>query len=209
MFCDEKILKVYMGVVEDDDVYSRHAFLDCHHGISYHCTDGYRLVLETAHYAISLSCKGIIKEGKNSLKEAPGEWLQEGIKIIGEDEPPWVHFETTFFAGERIVSTTQQDNIYLVQFDDFILKLIPHSDCRDIEEMRNNIYGAYHPVLGCERHLKKVCPHCGGEGEILLDPVGDHLVRCKNCGRSTYAAMTLIEAITDWNDSSLPFDPSN
>ena len=54
MFCDEKIIKVYMGVVEDDDVYSHNAFLDCYHDIAYHCTVGYRIVLETENYLLPL-----------------------------------------------------------------------------------------------------------------------------------------------------------
>lgn len=208
MFCDEEILKVYIGITEDDDLYKHNAFLDCYHDIAYHCTEGYRIVLETCNYAISLSAKGVIKERKEDLKETAGEHLQKGIEIL-EDEPPWVLFETTLFAGEKILSVIQQDNIYLIRFDDFTLKLIPHSDGDSIDGLHNKNHWSYNYVLGCERHLKKKCPHCGGDGEILLDFVSDYVVRCKKCKRSTYAGMCLADAITDWNNSELQCDLSD
>ena len=203
MFCDEKILKVYMGVVEDDDVYSHNAFLDCYHDIAYHCTEGYRIVLETENYAISLSSKGVTKERKEELCENTGEWLQNGIELFEEDEPPWVHFETTLFVGERVLFVIQQDSIYLVQFDDFTLKLIPHSNGESINGLHNQDHWSYNYVLGCNRHLKRKCPHCGADGEILLDFVSDYIVRCKKCKKSTWAAMNLIDAIEDWNNGEL------
>ena len=201
MFCDEKILKVYMGVVEDDVIFD--AFLDCYHNIAYHCTEEYRIVLETENYAISLSAKGVTKEPKDELCENTGEWLQNGTEIIEECDPPWVRFETTLFVGERVLSVTQKNNIYLVQFDDFTLKLIPHADGNSIEGLRKQDHWSYNYVLGCDRHLKRKCPECGGEGEILLDFVSDYVVRCKNCKRSTWAGMCLIDAIEDWNDGNL------
>ena len=201
MFCDEKILKVHMGVVEDDVIYD--AFLDCYHDIAYHCTDGYRIVLETEHYAISLSTKGVTKEPKADLCENVGEWLQDCVEFMGEDEAPWVYFETTLFVDERVLSVTQQDDIYFVQFDDFTLKLIPHADGKSINGLCKQDYGSYNYVLGCDRHLKRKCPDCGGEGEILLDFVSDYVVRCKNCKHSTWAGMCLIDAIEDWNDGNL------
>ena len=197
-----------MGVVEDDDVYSHNAFLDCYHDIAYHCTEGYRIVLETENYAISLSAKGVIKARKEELCENTGEWLQNGIEIIEEDEPPWVHFETTLFVGERVLSVTKQDDIYLIQFDDFTLKLIPHLE-DDIEGLYNKNHWSYNYIFGCERHLKKNCPHCDGDGEILLDFVSDYVVRCKTCNRSTYAGMNLIDAITDWNNGEVQCDLSD
>ncbi len=209
MFCQEEIIKVYMGVQEWDDVYDHNAFLDCYHDIAYHCTEGYRLVFETENYAISLSVNGVIKEPKARLREAEGEWLQNGIEIFEDGEAPWVHFETTLFVGERLLSVIQQDNIYLVQFDDFSLKLIPHSNGDSLEGLHNKNHWSYNYVLGCERHLKKKCPHCDGDGEILLDFVSDYVVRCKKCKHSTYAGMNLIDAITDWNNGGVQCDLSD
>ena len=203
MFCDEKILKFYMGVIEDDLVYSHNAFLDCYHDIAFHCTEGYRIVLETENYAISLSSKGVTKEPKDKLCENTGEWLRNGIELFEEDEAPWVHFETTLFVGEKILSVTEQGGIYFVQFDDFTLKLIPHSNGESIEGLHNQDHCSYNYVLGCDRHLKRKCPKCGADGEILLDFVRDYIVRCKNCKGSTWAYMNLIDAINDWNNEEL------
>lgn len=203
MFCDEKILKVYMGVVEDDDVYSHNAFLDCYYDMAYHCTEGYRIVLETENYAISLSVNGVTIERKEELCENTGEWLQSGVEFFEEDEAPWVRFETTLFVGERVLSVIQQDHIYLVRFDDFTLKLIPHARGESIYGLHDQDPWSHHYVLGCDRHLTRKCPHCGGNGEILMDFVSEYIVRCKNCKKSTWAAMNLISAIEDWNNGEL------
>ena len=193
MFCEEPIQKVYIGVVEDDDVYSHNAFLDCYHDIAYHCTEGYRLVLVTEHYAISLCAKGVMKENKEALCERAEEWLQDEIEL----------FETTLFVGERLLSVTQENHVYLLQFEDFTLKLIPHADNKAIEGLRNQGHGNYNYVFGCDRHLKSKCPHCGGDGEILLDFVNDYIVRCKACKHSTWASINVANAIEDWNAGKL------
>ena len=203
MFCDEKILKVYMGVVEYDDVYSHNAFLDCYHDIAYHCTDGYRLVLETENYVISLCKNGVVKQDKNELFEQDGEWLQNGIEFFEDGEAPWVHFETTLFVGERLLSVTKDNEIYLLKFDDFVLKIIPYENGDSIDGLHNQDHWSYNYVLGCDRHLKRKCPYCNGDGEILLDFVSDYIVRCKECKKSTWAGMNLIDAITDWNNGEL------
>ena len=209
MFCNEKIVKVYIGVRECNDFHAENAFLDCYHDIAFHCTKGYRLVLETASYAISLSYNGVIKEQKNKLQEEQGEWLREGIEHTEEDEEPFVSFESILFVGERLLSVTQADDIFLLQFDDFTLKLVPHPDGNGITGLRNCNHFSYNYVLGCRRYLKSKCPHCGGDGEILLDFVDDYVVRCKQCKKSTIANMELRFAIEDWNDGDLQCDLSN
>lgn len=209
MFCPEEILKVYIGVQEYDDAYSDNAFLDCYHDIAYHCTKGYRIVLETENFAISLCSDGVIKEGKEGLQERPNEWLQNGIEIIDRDDVPWVRFETTFFVGERVVSVDWENGIFLVQFDDFLLKIIPHACSDDVPGLRKEDHFSSNFVLGCDRHLKRKCPRCGGDGEILMDFVEDYVVRCKNCKISTWAGMTLIDAIEDWNAGEVECDLSD
>ena len=170
MFCNEPIRKVYIGQPEYNWNDSGNAFLDCFHDIAYHCTDGYRLLLETENYAVSLSSKGVIKEPKENSHEEPGEWLQDGIEIVpGDEDVPWVNFEHTLFIDERIVSVTNENGIFYVQFDDFTLKLIPYENGDDITSLHNEDHFSYNYILGCDRHLKKKCPHCGGDGEILLD----------------------------------------
>ena len=209
MFCDEIIQKVYTGVIEDDDVYSHNAFFDCFHEIAYHCTTGYRLVLETENYAISLSCNGVCIEKKEELQERPGEWLQNGIELFEGDEPPFVSLETTLFVGERLNNVRKENNIYLLQFDDFFMKLIPHEKYDGIEGLRNRDYWSYNYVLGCNRHLKQNCPCCGAAGEILLDFVSDFVVRCKNCKKSTFAEMQVRYAIENWNKGEVQCDLSD
>lgn len=203
MLCNEKVLKVYMGNVEYDGVCSHNAFLDCYHDIVYHCTDGYRLVLETENYAISLCKNGVVKQSKNELIERENEWLQNGIEYFEDGEAPWVHFETTLFVGERLLSLTKDNDIYLLEFDDFILKIIPHEYGDSIDGLHNQDHWSYNYVLGCNRHLTSKCPYCNGDGEILLDFVSDYIVRCKECKKSTWAEMNLIDAITDWNNGKL------
>ena len=189
MFCDEKILKVYMGIVEDGDVYSHDAFLDCYHDIAYHCTEGYRIVLETENYLISLSAKGVIKQKKLEITD------EKYLEINEEDEQA-----TALFVGERVLSAEQREDFCLVCFDDFILKLIPYMGGEGINGLHNQDLGSYNRILGCDRHLKRRCPHCGADGEILLDFVSDYIVRCKNCKRSTRAAISLTDAIEAWNN---------
>lgn len=207
MFCDEIIRKVYIGVIENDDVYSHDAFFDCYHDIAYHCTEGYRIVLETENYAISLTKNGVIKEKTEDLCEAEGEWLYPGTECIDDSE--WVQLETTFFVGEKLISVTQKDELYLLEFDDFLLKLIPHTRGDEIDGLNNKNHFSFNRILGCNRHLKRKCPICDGEGEILMDHVGDFVVRCKNCKKSTWAGMNLINAIDDWNNCELDCDLSD
>lgn len=202
MFCEELINKIYIGIDEYHHENEYAAFLDCYHDIAYHCTEGYRLVLVTNSYAISLSVNGVTKEKIENLCEAEKEWLMEGIEKE-EGEPDWVFIETTLFVGERIISVDKSNGVYYVQFDDFMLKIIPHENENDIPFLYNE---SYTYILGCDRHLKRKCPYCGGDGEILMDCVSDYLVRCKECKRSTWAGMNLINAIDDWNSGELDCD---
>lgn len=209
MFCDERIINVYIGVRESDFVYSHHAFLDCYHDIAFHCTEGYRLVLETENYAVTLSTRGVLKEAKEALQEKDGEWLRNGIEITDDGDPPWIHTEATFFTGERLLSVTEQNKIYLLEFDDFTLKLIPHPPNENIQYIHIDNHGVFNHVFGCDRHLHNKCPHCGSDGEILLDITNDFLVRCKNCSKSTYSQMTLADAIDEWNSGYAECDLSD
>lgn len=106
------------------------------------------------------------------------------------------------------MSVTNENGIFYVQFDDFTLKLIPYENGDDITSLHNEDHFSYNYILGCDRHLKKKCPHCGGDGEILLDFVSDYIIRCKQCKLSTWAGMNLIDAITDWNNGEIQCDLS-
>lgn len=56
--------------------------------------------------------------------------------------------------------------------------------------------------------IKRKCT-CGGDPEMILDPVGDYVVRCKECHISTHAYMEPETAAARWdagNDIMPPFD---
>ena len=94
IFCADPIVAVYEGSREYDDLKSENAFFDCYHDLAYHVTVGYRIVLETEHYFISLGSSGVsLSDKAGTIKEfeEPGEWLNPFVRTdIEEDEPPWV-----------------------------------------------------------------------------------------------------------------------
>jgi len=75
--------------------------------------------------------------------------------------------------------------------------------------LHNQDHWSYNYVLGCNRHLKRKCPHCGADGEILLDFVSDFVIRCKQCNKSTYAEMEVRHAIENWNKGEVQCDLSD
>lgn len=201
MFCSETIKKVYIGVVEEEDLRDK-GFLDCYKEIAYHCTEGDRIILVTENFAISLSKDGVLKESRENLREAEGEYIYDTV-TIEDGEAPWVEFEHTFFVGERILSVNKEKNGFLIKFDDFLLKIIPHEPGENLANMACADTRQHRVILGVERYLKKKCPLCGGEGQIVIDFVNDYLVRCRACKKSTWAGMNLIDAIEDWNAGEL------
>ena len=205
MFCDEPIIAGYYGSREYDDIDGDNAWFDFYHDLAYHVTEGHRIVLETEHYYISIGYNGVTKEQKHcSIKdfEQDGEWLDPFIHDL-EDEPDWVDYESTFFVGERLQAVKKVDNHYLLTFDDFEYKVIPHELKDDnFPSLHRKNHWAYNYVLGAERHIKRKC-ECGGTGELLLDFVSDYVVRCKNCKKSTWAEMVAADAIAEWNEGHL------
>ena len=212
IFCDEPIIAGYKGSREYNDIDGADAWFDKFHDIAYHVTEGYRIVLETEHFYISLSHDGVTKTNKNcTIKEfeQEGEWLDSFIHDLDEDEAPWIDYESTLFVGERVLDVQSIDGYYLITFDDFKLKLVPHKlHDDDFPSFRSSNHWSYHHVLGAERHLTGKC-RCGGEGELLLDFVSDFVVRCKKCKHSTYAQMIAKEAIEEWNAGYIQCDLSD
>lgn len=210
LFCYEPIIAAYEGSREYDDIQDANAFFDCYHDLAYHVTQGYRIVLETSHYFISMGASGVSLSDKTAtIKEIeePGEWLDPFIHTdLGEDDPPWVDYESTLFVGERLTKVEKQEGFFLLSFDHFQLKLIPHDLGKDdVPSLSNKDHWSYNHVYGCERLLTKKC-ECGGSGELLLDFVSDYVVRCKDCKKSTWAGMNAIDAIEDWNAGELHCD---
>lgn len=208
MFCDEPVIRVYLGSREYDDLEGANAFLDCYHDLAYHVTEGYRMVLETASWFISLDTNGATKESKYSLREHPGGCLQDNAKVLDPDDEPFTGFETTLFVGERLHTVEKANGVYFLIFDDFTFKVIPYELGAMSHSLRNKNHWSYNFVYGCDRLLKRTCD-CGGSGEILLDFVGDYVVRCQKCKKSTWANMVLQSAINDWNASVVPCDLSD
>lgn len=212
MFCNEPIIAVYNGRREYNDFHGDRQWLDVYHDIAYHVTEGYRIVLETEHYYISLSHDGVIKTEKNCAIEEfeqDGEWLDSFVHESDDDELPWIEYEYTLFAGERLLDVQSIDGYYLITFDDFVLKLIPHQlEEDDIPSLNEYDHWSYFHVLGAERHLTGKCK-CGGEGDLLLDFVSDYIVRCKKCKHSTYAQMLAVDAIDEWNAGQIQCDLSD
>ena len=202
MFCDEPIVRVYLGEDEYERIKGANSFLDCYHDLAYHVTEGYRIVLETEHWFISLDVNGVSKEPKSTFCKRPGEWLQDGIELMYPDNAPYTHVENTLFVGEKLLKVSKNEDLFLCEFSDFTFKVIPYElDTMD-KSLRNKDHWSYNFVLGCDRHLTKKCD-CGGDGEILMDFVADYIVRCKNCKKSTWANMEMQAAINDWNDGEL------
>lgn len=205
MFCDEPVIRVYEG--RQENILQANAFLDCYHGISYHVAEGYRIVLETEHYFISLSDKGIGHDKKTVAIEdfeLPGEYLEYVVYKGDECGPDWIEYEQTLFCGQRLNEVSEIDGAYFLSFDDFDMKIVPHQSGEEISGVYTN---SYLQVYGCERLLRKPCS-CGGTGVLFLDRVSDYFVCCKKCKMATWAQMNAQDAIDEWNCGYLNWDAS-
>ena len=212
MFCDEEVIAAYCGTREYDDIDGANAFLDCYHDLAYHVTEGERIVLETANYYISLSARGIEKHPKTVTIEEfaqDGEWLDPYIHTFDDDDPPWVNYESTLFVGERLHRVEEKSGYYLLHFDDFDLKVVPHAlNEDDFPSLHNSDFMSYNYVLGAERYIKKKCS-CGGNGKLLIDVDCDYLVRCEKCKKATLAYENAPGAFEDWNTGHIRWDASD
>lgn len=215
MFCDEKVINVYLGQNEYLDVEGADCWFDCYHDIAFHTTEGYRLVLETDNYMISLGADGVTLQSKQGFKPYDQEWLEETVHILEEEagdgtrQMTIVDFKNTLFVGQRLHSAEKCSDFFLLEFDDFKLKLIPYRLGEHVPRLRNADHWSYNPVLGFERFLKTKCPLCGGEGEVLSDFTSDYVVRCKKCKKSTWAEMEIRHAMANWNKGEVQCDLSD
>lgn len=212
MFCTEPIINVYKTIqtYEEDS----NAFFDCYHDIiAFHITEKERIILETRKHYISLEFQGVfITEKKMPIEDfaKEGEEISSYKRVIylEEDEPPWIDYEFTLFVGERLVDVMQLDIGFLLKFDHFQMKIIPHNSCNSIPNLERKNHWSYFHVLGAKRYLTEKCA-CGGEGELLLDFVSDYVVRCEKCKMSTWAQMNAKDAIEEWNAGSIHCDLSD
>ena len=207
VFCNEKIVAVYLGQNEYHDIDGANCWFDIYHDIAFHTTEGYRLLLETDSYMISLGADGVTVTNKDEFKPIEHEWLEEYVHNL--EDGVIVEFESTLFVGQRISSVDKNDEFYLIQFDDFSLKMYVYELGKMDKSLRNRDHCSYNNVLGFDRFIKTKCPLCGGEGEILLDFVSDYVVRCKSCKKSTCAEMQIRHAIENWNSGEVGCDLSD
>ena len=207
MFCDEKIINVYYGQNEYDDIDGANCWFDCYHDIAFHTTEGYRLVLETENYMLSIGSNGVTITNKKEFHPYDNEWLEETIhKFRGAE---FVDFESTLFVGQRLLSVEKCTEHFVIKFDDFSLKLFIYELGKMDKSLNRTDHFAYNYVLGFDRFLKTKCPLCGGDGEMLLDFVSDYVVRCKNCKKSAYAEPQIRHAIGNWNHCEVDCDLSD
>lgn len=206
MFCDEKIIAVYLGQNEYDYIDGADCWFDIYHDIAFHTTVGYRLILETDSYMISLSADGVNIQSKTEFKPYDNEWLEEYVHDF--EDGVIVEFEATLFVGQRISAVEKCERYSSVKFDDFTLKLYIYELNKMDKSLNRADPGAYNHVLGFDRFLKSGCPLCGGKGEILLDFVSDYVIRCKDCKKSTRAEMQIRHAIENWNNGEVECDLS-
>ncbi|MBQ7567108.1 MAG: hypothetical protein IJT18_08300 [Oscillospiraceae bacterium] len=189
------------------------AYFDYYHGITFHVADGYRIVLETEHFYISLGVDGVTLDEKTvpvKSYERPGEWLLPFWQKNGVDpeEPPWLGVEHTLFCGERLLEVAEDGGDFVLTFDDFTMRIVPHESGDDIYSFHcANHWSALH-IYGCERLLKKPCA-CGGIGELFVDFKDDYFVRCSKCKRATWVQMDAQDAIDEWNGGNLEWDASD
>ena len=123
VFCDEKIINVFLGQNEYHDIEGANCWFDCFHDISFHTTEGYRLILETDNHMISLGVEGVIIQNKNEFKPYDNEWLEETVHIWEEENENGIERETivdmknTLFVGQRLCSVKNCNDIFILNFD--------------------------------------------------------------------------------------------
>lgn len=200
MFCNEPIISVMTTVLEDDC--DAGSFLDVYNDMAYHVSKGEAIILETEKHYLILNREGVHKISKDEELPYSLEDCMPGIIISEEDEIPWVTFEHTLFYGERLICVREENGYCTAVFDDFAIKIIPYDNYRDVPTLSDKYKDTYNTVHGCDRYLERKC-ECGGDGEVLLDFVGDYIVRCQKCQRFTWAQMTLESALEEWNNGEL------
>jgi len=210
MFCDEIIEEAFECIPKYDDD-SVNCFFDCFYDMSLHLTKGYRIILKTKSYFICIGYYGvnIVPNTENVVFE--GEYLEPFIHIIddeGEDNEVWIDYESTLFVGEQLIDVKEENGCYILTFNDFELKVMPHDNPDEIVGLPIENYRSYNYVYGLDRLLTRSCD-CGGTGEVLLDNVSDYVVRCKKCKKSTCAEMMVVYAIENWNRGEIYYDLSD
>lgn len=203
MFCEEKIIAVYQ-VIPDDESSTPDAYLECYHGLDFYIPPEISIILETENHYLALRATGVCKYPKTD-DFCKDKWWMPYITIVEEDEeePPFVSYESTLFVGERLCSVEEKNGEFLLQFDDFLLRILPYALGDDVYPLGDSAPDFCHRVYGADRLLTRRCT-CGGRGELLLDFVEDYFVRCRDCKVSTWSYMDAQDAIEEWNCGETP-----
>ena len=207
MFCDELIQEVYECMPKYDND-NANWFFDCYHDMSLHLTREYRIVLKTKTYFICIGYDGVKVVSNTESIVSDGEYIEPCIHIIdeeSEDNEVWIDYESTLFVGEQLIDVKEENGCYILTFNDFELKIMPHDNPDEIEGLCRENHWSYNYVYGLDRLLTRKC-NCGGTGEVLLDFVSDYVIRCNKCKKSTWAEMMVINAIDNWNKGETPCD---
>lgn len=201
MFCEDPIQAVYTRFVE---LAEDNAYLDCFNDLAYHIAGDFAVVMLTEHDYLKFDRNGAIKTPiTDELLEQLRDEYDPCVHKC-ENEPPFIYYEHVLFCGERInsVEHLKDKRETIVHFEDFDFRFVVHdSEFEFPSHLRDHF--SYYLTRGCERHLKRRCPMCGGEGEVLLDFVADYMVRCRSCKRATWAQISVQDAIDEWNGGYL------
>ena len=198
MYCENPIRSVYVRLVNPWK--DSNAYLDCYNSLAYHFTGDFAVAMLTDRECLRFDRNGV---QKTEITEEVLERLRNEYQPCIEKMPgkaPWIYYEHTLFCGERIVSVEYFEDTEetAVRFDDFVFRFVTHDSEEDYPSHIRDC-GSYYRIRGCERHLKRPCPVCGGEGEMLADFADDFLVRCSSCKKSTGAKLFVQYAIDEWN----------
>lgn len=149
VFCDDPVIRVYEGSMFDH--MRCDAVFNCYCGIAYHCTRGFRMILETQHELISLGADGVERQVRVPIEqiEKPGEQIEAfGDGSVGT---MGIDYEYTLFAGQRLRSVKRcEDGTYALCFDDFCMSVVPHEHVDEIDAFCKEDH-AWYRVYGCEK----------------------------------------------------------
>ena len=200
MFCDEQIKEVIFGYPVTALGMSAHMHSWKEPLEWYTQSDAKeRLILLTDSNAIILDHSGAEVIPHSALQKKNGEFFEAGIVNYDPDEGPVESFESTLFVGQKLNSVVPEDGCFLLEFDDFKMKIIVEDPAAEVAHSHP---GEEDRVYGLDRHIKRRCG-CAGAPHVYIGNVDGFTVKCSGCGAGTYLKMSAIEAIDEWNKGIL------
>ena len=197
LFCEEKIVKVYLQRFKYDYP-DADCFFNYFDDIVFYTTNEYKIVLETENHMISIGINGISICPKEdfTLEYSYSELLESDSYELPADDECYIGFQTELFVGERLLNVEKNNDIFILYFDDFTMKVMPfHYKKLYVKSIDLLEFGR---VIGCDRYIRRKCD-CGGDAEILYRALPGYVVRCKECHQSTAGFECVSEAAESWN----------